>query len=234
LGLADRDYMRERRDQVREKPLFTPPETSSSAGILRMAFYWVATGYLVYRAALWWGTEPHKPPTKAASNPQPPVQQAAPDNRRSNERSNSDAGAGAASRPQRAEYPSPAETRQSASHTTVTRCIVNGQTTFTDGSCPTGSISSQLTVNGSQSMSDAVPSSREASPSPPAFTVPSAEPQQSTASLDHMMIKQQCASHESSIRRIDIEARQPLPGATQDRLAAERKWHRDQQFRLRC
>lgn len=43
-----------------------------------------------------------------------------------------------------------------------------------------------------------------------------------------------CSALDDLIRRIDAQARQPLPAQEQDRLAALRKDARSEQFRLPC
>jgi hypothetical protein len=43
-----------------------------------------------------------------------------------------------------------------------------------------------------------------------------------------------CEYHAAAIRAIDARARQAISAWEQDELAARRKKHRDEEFRLRC
>jgi hypothetical protein len=47
-------------------------------------------------------------------------------------------------------------------------------------------------------------------------------------------MKSRCAALEEEIKRIDAIARQPHSPQTQDRLRADRKALRDEQFRIPC
>lgn len=44
----------------------------------------------------------------------------------------------------------------------------------------------------------------------------------------------QCSSLAARAAQLDAMARQPQPGSTQDRITAEKRTVRDQQYRLRC
>lgn len=226
MGTQDRDYMREAKQ--REQP-FTPPEPTSRSTLYQI-LCWLAIIYLCFQAFQWWESKRPDPPPQPIVLPQIAptvirhVERASPAERFQPGTTPRDTNAFAVARPR-------------ANETIVNRCVFNGRTTFSDTDCAPGASSHQYTVNGSRNMADGLPNAVNVLRTPSSAVVvsqseiPSGPPE---PALDPVARKSTCAWLDEAIRSIDSQARQPISAAEQDFLAAKRKKHRDEQFRLRC
>ncbi len=226
MGLADRDYMRQRRS-ADDAPI-RPPQQGPVAGMLRMALFWI--GVL---AALWvggnWLLEQKrvalstKPPPLAPATPTP-QQQPVPTSPSASPR-NADMGLG-----------SPAYDTESSTVRTVSKCTVNGSTTYTEGHCPQGASATQLRVD-SAPMGMLPPLANaptiQQSTSVAVDTVPAQSAARGTPqpTFDRAA---ECRLLDAEIQRLDALARQPQNAQMQDWIRSERKKARDRQFEIRC
>lgn len=227
MGTQDRDYMRER--QPREQP-FAPPEPTFRSTLCQV-LWWLAMFYLCFKAFSWWESRRPEAPPKPIVLPQvaPTVVR------------HVDQGALVEQRPQPRtplvinEVNSPPA---AAHQTTVNRCVLNGQTTFSDTDCAPGASSQKFTVNSSRNMADGMRDAAVVLRAAPLPLTDVSRPEMTSSpaefALDAAARKSACARLDEAIRSIDAQARQPLSAAEQDYLAAGRKKHRDEQFRLRC
>jgi hypothetical protein len=124
-------------------------------------------------------------------------------------------------------------TRSAPTTSTVTRCVHNGSTTYSDRGC-TGR-SKVVEVNPNLNTADALPRNKadvSATHQPPL----AAAPMIASANAPDPAVDQRtlCDKLEAEIQSIDSMARQPQSPQMQDLLAARRKAARDQQFRLHC
>ena len=217
MGLSDRDDMNENR---RARP-FSPPPERFSLGTLGIVLFFVAGLFLLYRIADW---QLSQRPASAAHQRTP--ESAIPRN----------PPAGEAFRPPMPAGPSDQNVSDTPANTsTVTKCVVNGKTSYSDGLCPAGTISSRLTTRPDHNLMAAVrpstappfteqeePAAQNTTPAP-TYSVPAAAANPT-----------ECRALTAQIERWDAMARQPQSAQTQDWISAQRKQARDRQFRLRC
>jgi hypothetical protein len=223
MGLADREYMRER---ARQRPEFQPPPEPSIAVILWTFLVLGAIAISIYAG---WKSSRHErtpPAPKVAIVPAPhPI---TPPQTRSHPEltGNWD--------PARKVEPTP--TPAASTHTAVIKCVANGVTLYaeTEADCLAHAKRTVVRIDSSQNISAPVPTL----PPQPVLTAPpvriaAADPPAPT--VDPLAQKKVlCQTVEEEIKWIDERARQPLSGQEQDWLAAKRKKARDEQFRLRC
>jgi hypothetical protein len=226
MGIADRDYMRERQNH-RAGP-FSPPEPSAGMTIWMVLLFVVLT-YAAYRTWQFW--QPKLPtavvktvPVEAAAESQKPIAHPS-------LTGNWD--------PNRiVERPAPAAQSTTAVHV-VTKCVVNGVTLYAESAEDCAAHAKKLLpvrIDPTQNLVDGLPPDVPQAPIPPpaqavqAGPVPSLSP----AADPNVIKKAQCLDYEEEIKWIDARARQPLSAWEQDQLAAKRKRARDEQFRLRC
>jgi len=115
---------------------------------------------------------------------------------------------------------------------TVTKCLLNGQVTFTDGKCPSGSTNSYVTVSTGNFINVL----------PPTFvpTTPKIQPrvvmQQPAAETNNVasMKESECGFLNHQVDQLDGLARQPLSSQSQDSISEQRKKYRSRQFALHC
>jgi hypothetical protein len=149
------------------------------------------------------------PPPAAASNPNSPAAQPFP------------------------EHPSYQSPSQTAPITRmVTKCIVNGKTSYGDGACGQGAVATQVVTRSNHNLIDAVQIP---------VVVEQLEPVQqqtmvvqSSGGQNLANKKAVCQALDAEIVRLDALARQPQSAQSQDRITAERRSVRDQQHRLPC
>lgn len=239
MGLADRDYMRERARrrehgerrvrQLSDRP-FTPPEPTVGS-TLQYVFGFVALAYLCVKGFHWWADN-HQPPPRPRAAISAPAPQVTPQEQA--KRFPQLTGNWDPSRrvPTYERIPAP------PALTVVTKCVANGRVTFSDGPCEAGASVSHITVNGSRNVADAQPVSPPPStmvaPAQRLVAIEASPPTASPEGPDPAARQAECAFHEQAIQSIDVRARQPLGPAEQDWLSAKRKEHRDAQFRLHC
>jgi hypothetical protein len=223
MGLADREYMRER---TRQRPEFRPPPEPSMAVIL---WTFVVLGAIAIGIYSGWKSSKHERPPlapKAAIVPAPPA--TAPPQTRSHPEltGNWD--------PARKITPAPAPAV--STHTVVIKCVVNGVTLYAENEadCLAHAKKTVVRIDPSRNVSDPVPTlPPQPIPAAPSVQITAADPPVPT--VDPLVQKKVvCQNLEEEIKWIDQRARQPLSGQEQDWLAAKRKKARDEQFRLRC
>ncbi len=210
MGLIDRDDMNE----GRQRPFSPPPERFST---LSKVLIFLVGLFLLYTAADWKLNQHVAEPVSTPRVTTPatvsrPTESTAP------------------SVPQTPAYSSaneaPGGTRS------VTKCIVNGKTSYGDTSCATGAKATQIVTKENHNLMAAVRA--------PAITKteetaqPSAVIAQSGQDLDQAAIKAECKALEERIKYLDAMARQPQNGQTQDWIREERKKARDRQARIPC
>ncbi|MFE8646936.1 hypothetical protein ACFX58_17810 [Sphingomonas sp. NCPPB 2930] len=233
MGMADRDYMRERRPADVD---FRPPRRRGPPTwvvvlvccAILAGLYRAADSYLAYRAVQDDSRRRAKAAVSASAAPaqrqEPPGGRprstadlpAAPD------RSGSGSGAPGTSRP--------------ATVQTVSKCVdTRGRTAYSDGHCGAGERASRVEVRSDLNVADAEPVPPPASPSVYAgaqatgTTLPARSPQ--PYAPDPRAV---CAALDRTIAGYDAQARQPQSAQMQDWISVRRKEARDQQFRLRC
>lgn len=222
MGLSDRDYMHER------KPSFSEGKKSRKNTALRstlsMILTWIFILFLLYKSFLWWDS---KQQTRKEINPSLEITTPAsttigiapryipPETGRRQE-----------------DYPSRTD-QPSTNKQSITKCVINGQVSFTDGVCPNGATTSNVTVNTSNV--GTVPATKFVPTSLPVqiYQAPTLQPiaeiqnARSTNEAECNFLRQQ-------IDYFDALARQPQSGQAQDNISAERKKLRSRQFALGC
>lgn len=230
MGLADRDYMRERR-RPGDRSVFAPPEPTFRS-TLQYIWWFVCVAYISVKVLHWWA-EKHQPPQAQVPAPvaleKPATQQMA--KRYPQLTGNWD--------PNRS---IPVQTPPAApplNARTITKCVTNGRVTFSDSACEAGASTSQIATSGNRNVVDSTPVIVARTPPPePVRQVVANDVSPSAASStgpDPAAARiAECAFHDQAIQSIDARARQPLSAYEQDWLSGKRKEHRDAQFRLRC
>ncbi|MBG6078084.1 hypothetical protein [Polaromonas sp. CG_9.11] len=206
MGLIDRDYMH---DKSRRRRPFSPPPERFSWATLGMVMVVVALLFFLYKAVDWKLNQP--------SAPQPVAEQAS----------------------QPARQPIPAQpafqndSNAAAGISQVTKCQLNGRTSYSDAACPQGSVSSQLSTRANHNLMAAVrPTALIPAETEP--TAPRIVEVKAHSFSDATARKTECDGLDSQIRHWDSMARQPQGVQTQDWISAQRKQARDRQFRMGC
>lgn len=212
MGLMDRDYMQERN---RQRPFSPPPERF---GALSKIIIFMAILFLFYLAADW---KLNQSAPEKNDNPSPAEVRAVKH-------------PAAALTPYfQPSMPQPSHSgpSQEAGNTrTVTKCVVNGKTSYGDGECAPGAVVSQVTTRTDHNLMAPI---RPSAPTrQETTTVHETVVTQSTTSADGN--KSECGLLDQQIKNLDSLARQPQSGPTQDWITAERKKLRDRQFRIPC
>lgn len=216
MGLMDRDYMK---DRQRERP-FSPPPERSGISTFGIAFIFIAALFGLYKAADW------KLNQRANALATKKATAAAIETK------------GSTVKPQTTDQPLPplpsyqtVPDAQPGSRT-VTKCVVNGKTSYSDGNCATGAIASQVVTKANHNLMDAVRMpvvTHAAEPAPPSSVVA-----QGNQSSSYAAMKAECAGLDEHIKYLDALARQPQGAQTQDWIRDERKKARDRQNRIPC
>lgn len=214
MGLMDRDYMHEKR---RQRP-FSPPPERFNLGTLGMALVFVVALFFLYKVADW------KLNHRAAQRATQPFAESA-----------------LQTAPRPVQAPTPAVPAQSAYQnppsatagiSQVTKCVVNGRTSYGDGSCPQGSTSSQITTRANHNLMAAVRPEAVSQTVAPAVQHIVEVPKHSFN--DVAAKKSECQSLNAEIEYWDSMARQPQGAQRQDWIRDQRKKARDRQFLIRC
>ncbi len=228
MGIADRDYMHERKEPTFEKGR-TPKSLSraeNSSGLrskLWMILVWLSILVLLYKSFLWWESSTRMN-RKSIANVEvvapvdsvPTYQSDAPQVIKRQQQS-----------------PSVPSEQFQPDKRSVTKCIVNGKVMFTDNACPTGATASSVTVYTSNV--GTVQPSYISPPTEDAQIValaPSVVQQTTVVNHGPSAKEFECPILTQQIERIDRLARQPQSGQAQDQLSAERKRLRSRQFAL--
>jgi hypothetical protein len=225
MGLADRDYMRDRhRDAIGSSRPFGPPEPSVG---LTLWMILLITGLAYGSFKLWtWFNVKNSPSAAQNSTVTPPTP---PSKARTHPglTGNWDPNREVAATP-------PVPSQQNSQTHVVIKCIVNGATLYvqSESECTAHAKKTILVINSRQNLSDAVRPPQETTPPP--IHVVQAAPAPQTAVDPNVHKKALCQSYEEEIKYVDARARQPISAGEQDDLAERRKKARDAQFRLRC
>ena len=115
----------------------------------------------------------------------------------------------------------------------VTKCVLNGNTIYSEDACPQGSASTRVVTREDHNLMTGLTPAQLAAANrirpaePPMTTVGQSEsPPHSTAN--------ECKALDEHIKYLDAMARQPQSGQTQDWIRDQRKKARDRQFAIRC
>lgn len=204
----DPDFMKRDND---DRPFGPAPE--------RPLMHWIATVLvllaLVYAGYRVWESSSDRasPPkttqdTSATSQPLPPPQTSA-------------------------QPPSAAPALPAPGTRIVSKCVVNGQTLYSDNACPQGTAGTQVITKADHNLMAGLTPAQMAA----ADRVQPAAPSMSVLAQSGNPIADranECAFINSEIKRLDALARQPQSGQMQDWITAERKKLRDRQFRIPC
>ena len=219
MGLADRDYMRRRQQHERISGPFDPSVTST----LWIILFFVAFTFVSYKAVTWW-QQRQALKTVGAERATEQLQPPSPPRLDSRLTGNWD--------PDRVVAQPAPRFEQQGQTTYVTKCVINGATTYSQGPCTPNANATTVRIYPSQNVADSVPIPSSVLQAPQLVT--QAEPAYPQVESRHIVMKNQCAAYDEAIKQIDARARQPISGGEQDWLAARRKEQRDAQFRTRC
>lgn len=211
MGLMDRDYMN---DKSRRSRPFSPPSECFKWGSLGMVLVFVALLFFLYQAANWTLNQRPAPQPAAKLTPQlarplrpVPASQVEPDHPRS--------------------------ANPAAGISQVTKCVVNGRTSYGDNACPQGSVSRQVTTRDNHNLMAAIrptaASPTETTPAPQHVVEVQTQFTSGAAAK-----KTECDWLDSHIKHWDSMARQPQSAPMQDWISQQRKQARDRQFRIHC
>ncbi|WP_341916052.1 hypothetical protein [Polaromonas sp. YR568] len=210
MGLIDHDDMNE----GRQRPFSPPPERF---GTLSKVLIFLVLLFFLYTVADWkLNQHAAKPASTSLATTPAPVSRPAP--------------SAAPSVPPTPARSSATEAPEGAR--SVTKCIVNGKTSYGDKSCASGAKATQIVTKENHNLMAAVRA--------PAITKseesaqPSAAIAQSDHDLDQAAMKAECKALDERIKYLDAMARQPQSGQTQDGIREERKKARDRQARIPC
>jgi guanyl-specific ribonuclease Sa len=224
MGLMDRDYMHEKRSGQS----FTPAPEKSAVGTLFMVLVFVAALFLLYKLADWQLARrasdlaaqtaalvqsiPSQPPTRQQASPRSlPLTP----------------GSSTSDRTDR-EAPLP-----SAGNHVVTKCIVNGKTSYSDDPCTSGAVMTQVTTRADHNIMKPVRVTATAE-AEATFSPAHVEIAQNSAPSDYAAKKSECQWLDTQIKNLDSMSRQPQSGQMMDWIRDERKKARDRQFRIPC
>ena len=228
MGLADRDYMRERRPR-RDGP-FNLPSSAGGTPALHIILIWLLVGLVLWMGANWFLTHhrvtprPAAPPPAAQSQPEVPApapQTALPTEDRYTAKT------------QAYRQNNPATSNQQ-----VIKCTAGGKTTYSDTPCPIGALATAVQITQAppvppQPLRSAPPPTQTPAnwPQPPIVIVQAPQPPM----VDLSAIRQlECKALDEEIKHLDSWARQPHSGQTQDLIRDKRKRARDRQFEIHC
>ena len=218
MGLMDRDYMNEKR----ARQACNPAPKKSAASTLFMVLVFVAALFFLYKLADWQlnkrasGIAAQSAPKAQRTPSQPPSRQEAfPLLGEPGPRPYQDA-------------PEPV-----VGNRVVTKCIVNGKTSYGDGPCASDAVAAQVTTRADHNIMApvrvAVSTTTETTySSAPVLTA------QNSAPSDYAAKKIECQTLDSHIQNLDSMSRQPQGAQMMDWIRDERKKARDRQFRIPC
>lgn len=218
MGLMDRDYMNEKR----ARQACNPAPKKSAASTLFMVLVFVAALFFLYKLADWQlnkrasGIAAQSAPKAQPTPGQPPSRQEAfPLLGEPGPRPYQDA-------------PEPV-----VGNRVVTKCIVNGKTSYSDAPCASGAVATQVTTRADHNImapvrvAASITTETTYSPAPVVTT-------QNNAPSDYAVKKIECQSLDARVQYLDSMSRQPQGAQTMDWIRDERQKARDRQFRIPC
>lgn len=201
-------------DSPRERPFTPPPSPTTSLGVKVVVF--LLSLFALYQAADWVLKQPTPITARQATSAatEAPFTSSTP-------------------APESFSAPQPSPRDDSAPR--IVKCVVNGKTSYGDGPCAQGAVSSQLKTHRDHNLMAAVrpqpvriPVLEEAA-EPPVIVTPSG-PMVNVAATR----KAECQQLDAAIKQLDAESRQPQSAQRQDWIRSQRQNARDRQFRLSC
>lgn len=214
MGSMDRDYMK---DTGRDRPFSPPPESSMTGWLVKLVVF-ACVIYFGFKLVQWIDNRSIPAQSKSvatATTPketqlQQPTAQLPPQ-----------------------PIPSDSQTPDAAGQPAmITKCVINGKTSYGDDSCASGAVTSKVATKVNQNLLVAVkaaPPTQVRAPEPAPVVIAQTSPNQDQATL-----KAECSFLEGRIKYLDDLARQPQSGQTQDWIRDQRKTARDRQFAIRC
>lgn len=217
MGLMDRDCMNEKRP----RQAVTPAAEKSAVSTLFMVLVFVAALFLLYKLADWQLDKQAKGLTaQSAPSVQPTPSQAL--SRQE-----------ASTLPRERTYPEAPEL--AAGNRVVTKCLANGKTSYGDGPCVGGAVTTQVTTRADHNIMKPVPVPVPANTEPEAAFGPAPVViAQNSAPSDRAVKKSECQWLDAQINNLDAMSRQPQGAQMMDWIRDERKKARDRQFRIPC
>lgn len=218
MGLMDRDYMQEKHP----RQAFTPAPEKSAASTLFMVLVFVAALFFLYKLADWQLNKrasgiaaQSAPSVQPTPSQQPSRQEASPLPREPRPRTYQEA-------------PEPA-----ARNRVVTKCTVNGKTSYGDGPCTGGGVTTQVTTRADHNIMKPVRVNASID-AEPTFSPGHSVIAQNSAPSDYGAKKSECQRLDTQIKHLDSMSRQPQSGQMMDWIRDERTKARDRQFRIPC
>jgi hypothetical protein len=218
MGLMDRDYMHEKRP----RQAFTPAPEKSAVQTLFMVLVFVAALFLLYKLADWQLNKRDRvfaAPSVAVVQPTP---------------SQTSTSSEASPPPrQQGSHTYPEAPESTAGNRIVTKCVVNGKTSYGDGSCASGAVAVQVTTRADHNIMAPVRVAATVT-TETAYRSAPVSVAQNTAPSEDAGKKLECQSLETHIQHLDSMGRQPQSGQMMDWIRDERTKARDRQFRIPC
>ena len=214
MGLIDRDYMK---GTGRDRPYSPPPESPITGWVGKLVIF-ASVIYLGFKLAYWLDHRVKPAPASAVLAATPAAKTTAQPTT-------------VAPTPTQTPPYSPIPSIPAVPGI-VTKCVVNGKTSYGDDTCTAGAVTSKVVIKANQNLMAAVtvpPVAQATTPDPASTAIAQANP-----GPDYAGIKAECAWLEARIKYLDDLARQPQSGQVQDWIRDERKKARDRQFRVRC
>ncbi|MES2977782.1 MAG: hypothetical protein V4731_05105 [Pseudomonadota bacterium] len=115
----------------------------------------------------------------------------------------------------------------------VTKCVINGKTTYGDERCPQGATTGALVTKADHNLMAGLTASQPAAPT----QVPSEQASHfpiTPAGNVTLANASECKILDEEIALLDSIARQPQSGQMQDEITRRKRAHRDRQLRIRC
>jgi cbb3-type cytochrome oxidase subunit 3 len=218
MGIPDRDYMH---DRHRERP-FSADTERASMGTFLMALVFVASLFFLYKFADWYH---RKQVSEAAA-----IELAAPTMIETSTAPRASAASAVESSARTAD--APAAESPITGHV-VTKCTLDGKTSYGDGPCARGAITTLVTTRPDSNL--IAPTRVQPVTLPPAAALQPAPVVAQANGVSPLAAKKaECEMLDAHIKNLDAMSRQPQGAPTMDWINAERKTARDRQFRIQC
>lgn len=196
---------------ARERPFSPAPDRSFMLWLVALLLI-ISLMYVGYQHNDWWSRSPASATSASPQNPTPPSTHST-------------------STQSPTQQQSGLQAPESGTRI-VTKCVVNGKTSYSDGTCAADALKTQIVTKANHNLMAAVRV-------PVVTQVPAPVPQlsavaQSEQGSDYAAMKAECAALDDYIKSLDAQARRPQSGQMQDWIRIERSNARDRQFRIHC
>lgn len=232
MGLADRDYMRDRERATAKRPArrFQVVKESSASKTLSFVLIWGLIFYVLLKQASWWDTHRVSPSRRVTMEQVQRIVVPSTAGLPTQETS---------SRQPTGAYASP-HSQVGSQQTVVTKCVTKNGTSYSDGPCQAGAGSTTITTtvtrsevavsNGPQSLPE-----RQATDLEPRLDAVSNGPGavQNVASADGGRLTT-CKLIDAELRKLEALARQPQSGPMQDWIRDRERAEKGRKFDLKC